>query len=250
MNSSMANIHSAVILSLILSRTIVTMHFRKNLTLLLTVILIIAGTCIIQQCQPDKNKVEASTVVNAFVGDQSCKSCHEPAFKAWSQSGHFKAMLPASDSSVSGDFNDRTLKADGISSHFFKKDGKFFINTEGEDGKYQDFEIKYTFGYYPLQQYLIEFPGGRMQATRASWDVKNKKWFYQFAGQKIPAHNWLHWTGNSANWNTMCASCHSTNLQKNYNTDSDSYHTTFSVLNVSCESCHGAGKLHVDYVNS
>ncbi|HZZ75052.1 MAG TPA: tetratricopeptide repeat protein, partial [Puia sp.] len=139
--------------------------------------------------------------------------------------------------------------ADGVSSRFFKKDGRFYINTEGADGSNQDFEIKYTFGYYPLQQYLVEFPGGRMQATRASWDVKNKKWFYQKAGVKIPAHNWLHWTGNAANWNTMCASCHSTNLQKNYIADSDSYHTTWSSVNVSCETCHGAGKQHIDYVN-
>ena len=48
----------------------------------------------------------------------------------------------------------------------------------------------------------------------------------------------------------MCASCHSTNLQKNYNIDADSYNTTYSVINVSCESCHGAGKLHIDFVNS
>jgi hypothetical protein len=110
--------------------------------------------------------------------------------------------------------------------------------------------VKYTFGFTPLQQYLVEFPGGRMQVPRISWDTKNKKWYHQYAGQKIPGHDWLHWTGNSQNWNTMCASCHSTNLQKNYNIDADTYNTTYSVINVSCESCHGAGKLHIDFVNS
>jgi hypothetical protein len=49
-------------------------------------------------------------------------------------SGHFKAMMPANDSSVSGDFNNKTLVAEGVSSRFYKKDGKYFINTEGEDG--------------------------------------------------------------------------------------------------------------------
>ena len=87
-----------------------------------------------------------------------------------------------------------------------------------------------------------------MQATRASWDLINKKWYNQYAGQKIPAHNWLHWTGNAQNWNTMCASCHSTNLQKNYNAETDSYHTTYSSINVSCETCHGAGQHHIDYI--
>jgi hypothetical protein len=148
-------------------------------------------------------------------------------------------MREANDSTVEGDFSGKTLVADGVSSRFYKKDGKYYINTQGVDGKNQDFEVKYTFGYFPLQQYLVEFSGGRLQATRASWDVKNKKWFHQYPGQHIPPHDWLHWTGNAQNWNTMCARCHSTNLQKNYNADADSYHTEFSVINVSCETCHG-----------
>ncbi len=225
------------------------MLIRRNLTILIILIFIVSGSLFIQQCKPNETRPSSETGINAFVGVQQCKNCHAAEYNAWSGSGHFKAMMPANDSTVAGDFNDRKLMANGVSSRFYKKDGKFYINTEGEDGNNQDFEIKYTFGYYPLQQYLVEFPGGRMQATRASWDVKNKKWFYQFAGQKIPAHNWLHWTGNSANWNTMCASCHSTNLQKNYSADSDVYHTTYSTINVSCETCHGAGKLHIDYIN-
>ncbi|MGE5519571.1 MAG: cytochrome c3 family protein, partial [Candidatus Dadabacteria bacterium] len=149
-----------------------------------------------------------------------------------------------------GNFNNTIYTADGITSRFFKKDGKFFINTQGEEGSYHDYEIKYTFGYFPLQQYLVDFPSGKMQATRQSWDSRKNKWFHQYPGQKIPSHDWLHWTGNAQNWNTTCARCHSTNLQKNYDFASDSYHTTYSVLTVSCESCHGPAKLHVDYVNS
>jgi predicted CXXCH cytochrome family protein len=225
------------------------MHLNRNLTLLIVVVFILSGTLFIEQCKPKDSKTDSDKGVNTFVGDQACQSCHAGEYTSWVGSGHFKAMMPASDSTVSGDFNNQKLVANGITSRFFKKNGKFYINTEGEDGSNRDFEIRYTFGYYPLQQYLVEFPGGRMQATRASWDVKNKKWFYQYAGQKIPAHNWLHWTGNAANWNTMCASCHSTNLQKNYNPDSDTYHSTWSSINVSCETCHGAGKLHIDYVN-
>jgi tetratricopeptide (TPR) repeat protein len=154
------------------------------------------------------------------------------------------------DSSVLGNFNDQQLQVDGVNSQFFKKGNNYYINTEGEDGINHDYLVKYTFGYFPLQQYLIEFPAGRMQSARVSWDSRNKKWFHQYANQKIPSHDWLHWTGNSQNWNTMCASCHSTNLQKNYNLEQDSYRTTFHEINVSCESCHGAGKSHIDYINT
>ena len=207
------------------------------------------GTFLVQQCKPNETAAPLKAGVNAFVGNQQCKSCHASEYKAWSGSGHFKAMQEANDSTVEGDFNGKILVADGVTSRFFKRDGKYYINTQGTDGRNQDFEIKYTFGYYPLQQYLVEFPGGKMQATRASWDVKNKKWFHQYAGQRLPPHDWLHWTGNAQNWNTMCARCHSTNLQKNYSNEADSFHTLFNEVNVSCETCHGAGKLHIDYIN-
>lgn len=184
-----------------------------------------------------------------YVGDESCKKCHKTEHHEWKKSDHFMSMLLPSDSTVFGDFNNVIFKADGVTSRFFKKGKKFFINTEGDDGKNYDFEVKYIFGYRPLQQYLVQFPGGRLQVPRLSWDVNKKRWFNQYAGQKIVSHDWLHWTGNSQNWNTMCASCHSTNLHKNYNTDTDTYKTSYSIINVSCESCHGEGQQHIDYVS-
>lgn len=227
--------------------------FRKRSVLVLCIftIFLFFGTTMLERCKPKDRKnslVQAGN--NEFAGDQTCKSCHVKEHNEWIQSHHFMAMQPANDSTVTGNFNNSTFTADGVTSHFFKKDGKFIINTQGDDAKNHDYEVKFIFGFTPLQQYLVEFPGGRMQVPRVSWDVIQKKWFHQYPGQKIPAHDWLHWTGNAQNWNTMCASCHSTNLQKNYDIESDSYKTTYSVINVSCESCHGAGKRHIDYVNS
>jgi tetratricopeptide (TPR) repeat protein len=43
----------------------------------------------------------------------------------------------------------------------------------------------------------------------------------------------------------MCAECHSTNLKKNYNLETDTYQTTWSDMDVGCEACHGPGSLHV-----
>ena len=187
---------------------------------------------------------------STFVGSASCKSCHASEYSEWLESDHYQAMLPANDSSVLGDFNQVSFAADGVTSSFFKKDGKFFINTEGPDGRNQDFEVAYTFGFYPLQQYLIAFPDGKLQPTRLSWDSKNNRWFNQYAGDIIDHRDWLHWTKNAQNWNTMCASCHSTNLQKNYDYTTDAYHTDFSEVNVSCESCHGPGSAHVEFLGS
>ncbi len=213
--------------------------------------LLVAAVLFLEYCKPqDKQTDLQANTENKFVGDQKCQSCHTKEYALWQQSDHYKAMMPANDSTVLGDFSDRTYTADGVSSRFFKRDGKYFINTEGPDGKTQDFEVLYTFGYKPLQQYLVAFPGGRMQVPRVSWDVNKKKWFHQYGGQKIDHRDWLHWSRGAQNWNTMCASCHSTNLQKNFNVEADSFHTTYDVINVSCESCHGAGKKHIDFVGS
>jgi predicted CXXCH cytochrome family protein len=202
--------------------------------------------------QTDKtNKSEpASTVESKYIGSTQCKSCHQSEFDEWQQSHHYIAMQPANDRTVLGDFNNTIFIADGVTSRFYKKEGSFYINTQGSDGKNNDYKVLYTFGFFPLQQYLISFPGGRMQTTRLSWDSREKKWFNQRAGEKIYHKDWLHWTGNAQNWNTMCASCHSTNLQKNYEFETDTYHTTWSEVNVACESCHGPGGKHADFVKT
>ena len=209
---------------------------------------------LLENCDSPKAKKYMVPLVTAslegFVGSSTCQSCHTKEYKDWKKSDHFRAMEPANDSTVLGDFNNTAFTANGVTNKFFKKNGKFIINTQGDDGKNHDYEVLYTFGFFPLQQYLIAFPGGRMQATRVSWDARDKKWFHQYGDQKIHHHDWIHWTGLGQNWNTMCASCHSTDLQKNYNFSKDVYNTTWKELNVTCESCHGPGGKHVNFVNS
>ena len=160
------------------------------------------------------------------------------------------AMMVAADSTVLADFDNKTFKSQGITSRFFKKDGKFYVNTAGPKGIYQDYEIKYTFGVRPLQQYIVEFPKGKYQCLRTAWDTKNNKWYDLYPNMKIVHEEWLYWTNGGLRWNIMCADCHSTLVKKNYNTDSDSYHTTFAEINVSCEACHGPGKKHIQFVSS
>ena len=222
----------------------------KILVVIAMTFFVLSGTFFLQRCKPKETEnASLKNSQNEFIGDKSCKSCHANEYNDWLQSHHFMAMQPPNDSTVKGNFDNTSFTSDGVTSRFFKRDGKFFINTQGDDGNNHDYEVKYTFGFTPLQQYLVEFPGGRMQVPRVSWDTKKKKWFHQYPGQKISSRDWLHWTGNAQNWNTMCASCHSTNLQKNYTIDADSYNTSYSVINVSCESCHGPGKLHIEFVN-
>jgi predicted CXXCH cytochrome family protein len=186
--------------------------------------------------------------INAsYVDNQACAECHQKEFQDWTGSDHQLAMGLPSDQTVRGDFNNTLFSNYGVTSRFFRKDGKFFVNTETGDGSLADFEIKYTFGVRPLQQYLIEFPGGRMQALGAAWDTNKHHWFHLYPSEKISHNDPLHWTRLYQNWNLMCADCHSTNLKKNYDPQTETYKTTWDVINVSCQSCHGPGSAHVEW---
>ncbi|MBS0196265.1 MAG: hypothetical protein JSR77_05860 [Planctomycetes bacterium] len=202
-------------------------------------------------------KPRASTVRSAagpatYVGAVTCKKCHDDEFKTWTGSHHELAMQPANEKTVLGNFNDAAFDYFGIESLFFKKDGKFMVRTDGPNGALADYEVAFTFGVFPLQQYLVGLPGGRYQALHLAWDSRPKdaggqRWFHLYPNERIPHDDQLHWTGLYQNWNLMCAECHSTNLRKGYDASTNSYKTTFSEINVACESCHGPGSRHVDW---
>jgi predicted CXXCH cytochrome family protein len=180
-----------------------------------------------------------------FVGREVCRPCHQQAYDTWKGSDHDLAMDVASDDTVLGDFDDAVFTSKGITTRFFRRDGKFFVNTQGPDGTPADFEITYVFGHDPLQQYLVPFPGGRLQCLTIAWDRDLGRWFDLYPDQEIPPTDWLHWTRAAQNWNGMCAECHSTNLKKNYDPETQTYATTWSEIDVSCEACHGPGSRHV-----
>ncbi len=181
----------------------------------------------------------------AFVGSVACRDCHLAEFERWTGSDHDKAMDVATDETVLGDFNDATFSDGRVTSRFYRRDGRFFVFTEGPTGEMTEFEITYVFGHDPLQQYLVPFPGGRLQTLNVTWDAVSKRWYKQYPAQDISPGDWLHWTRAAQNWNGMCAECHSTNLKKGYDPSSDSYRTTWSDIDVGCEACHGPGSRHV-----
>ena len=130
-------------------------------------------------------------------------------------------------------------------SRMFTEDGAYFVETDNSEGELEVFPVKYVFGLRPLQQYLVEFEDGRVQCLPTAWDTENRRWYHLYPKEQIPHNDPLHWTGSFQNWNYMCAECHSTNLKKNYDVDANEYDTTWAEINVSCETCHGQGGLHV-----
>ncbi len=197
----------------------------------------------------------ATPAAATYVGSETCAGCHQAEAKLWQTSQHKKAMDHATDRSVLGDFSGVTFEYYGATSRFFRKDRKFFVETDGPDGKLATFEIKYTFGLDPLQQYLIEFPDGRIQALSIAWDSRPKdqggqRWFHLYPDENIRHDDVLHWTKLNQNWNFMCAECHSTGVRKNYDAATDRFATTWSEISVGCETCHGTGSDHIAWARN
>jgi len=189
-----------------------------------------------------------------FVGRNSCAACHQEELARWTGSHHDRAMELATEETVLGDFNGETFDWYGEQTRYWRDGKKFMVTAEGPDGQPHDYEVKYTFGFTPLQQYMVEFPDGRVQVQRVSWNTEKKEWFYvtppDVTAERIPAGDPLHWTGITQNWNSTCAECHSTNLKKNYDLAQNAYHTTFSEIDVSCEECHGPASLHLELASA
>lgn len=219
---------------------------------LLFALMVLAGLgWFVQRRQPPDHAVPQNPPSEPqFTGSAACAECHVKEYQAWRNSHHALAMQEADDRTVLGDFSGVTFSQGGVTSTFFQRDGKFFVHTDGPDGKPADFEVKYTFGVTPMQQYLIPFPDGRMQALGIAWDSRPKgqggrRWFHLYPDDPPKPGEILHWTGRDQTWNYQCAECHVTDFRKNYDLGQSRYASAWTEMGVGCEACHGPGSEHV-----
>jgi tetratricopeptide (TPR) repeat protein len=208
-----------------------------------------APLLLVAACGSESEPVAVEPGPADFVGSTACANCHEVEYDDWLGSHHELAMQVANASSVLGNFSDSEFEYFGKKTSFTNRNGKYYVSTENKHGEQQEFRVDYAFGVTPLQQYLVEFPGGRLQALPFAWDSRDaadggQRWYHLYPDEYIGPGDELHWTGRYQNWNYMCAECHSTNLVMGYDATSKTFDTTYSELSVGCEACHGPGSEH------
>lgn len=187
-----------------------------------------------------------------YVGSAACLDCHQDAARDWTGSHHQLAMLPADAASVLAPFNNESATYEDSTLVFSRSSDAgsvegFFVDVRQAEDTTR-YQVTHTFGVYPLQQYLVIFPQGRLQVLPLAWDSRpaeagGQRWFAPL-GHMAPQDRPV-WTSWQYNWNTMCAECHSTQLEKRYDFASDTFDTTWSDVSVGCEACHGPGSIHV-----
>ncbi|RJG10550.1 hypothetical protein D3879_21385 [Pseudomonas cavernicola] len=182
-----------------------------------------------------------------WVDEQQCQACHADAVKAWQGSHHQLAMQPANAGTVLGDFREQPLDSNGVSTRFRREGDSFWLNSEGANGQRADFKVAYTFGLEPLQQYLLELPGGRLQAHDTAWDVEKQQWFHLYPEQQVDSRHPLHWSGSQQNANAMCIECHTSGFQRGFDADRPRFDSRWQALGVGCQSCHGPASNHLQW---
>ena len=177
------------------------------------------------------------------VSSQKCTTCHQKPQHDWMQSDHAKAMSVADKESVLADFNNVDVEHYGQKAHFFIHNNRYNV-TISYDNNTDTYPIKYAFGHFPLQQYLVETEKGKLQVLPFAWDSREKaqggqRWYHNYSHEEISPEDRLHWRQPLQNWNGMCADCHSDGLVREYNPEENSFNSQFDNINVGCLSCHG-----------
>ena len=215
---------------------------RKHIPVLSAAVVLLAF--VFAACGDEAADTPHPAVVAQWVDPAACMSCHEREHGAWTGSHHDLAMQEATEATVLGDFGDAVFTRHGVETRFYRKDDAFLVRTDGPDGKATEYPVAYVFGIDPLQQVLLDVGGGRLQVLSVCWDVHEKRWFHLY-DEPIPHDDPLHWTGPFQNWNYMCAECHTTELDRGFDLETNTYDTTWSEIHVGCQSCHGPGSEHV-----
>jgi len=180
---------------------------------------------------------------NQPISNQQCITCHQQSQHDWQQSDHANAMAIADKTSVLANFDNKQVEHYGQKAFFFLKDERYQV-TISYDDKTDTYPIKYAFGHFPLQQYLVETEPGKLQVLPFAWDSRNKaeggqRWYHNYSHEEIRPEDRLHWRQPLQNWNGMCADCHSDGLVRDYNPEKNSFTSQFDNINVGCLSCHG-----------
>ena len=113
-------------------------HSRTGATGRVVRALALAATALALGCQrgeqPAQTRRAASTASPSFVGSAKCATCHPKETDAFRGSDHARAMQPATDQTVLGNFDQARITHRGVTSTFRRRDGKFFVRTDGPDG--------------------------------------------------------------------------------------------------------------------
>ena len=164
----------------------------------------------------------------------------------WKTSHHAKANRPVSIVRDAAAFTPaRSVEESGVTYELALNGTEFKLHVVDDDSRTVSYDLVGVIGETPLRQYLAVLPGNKFQTISATYDVINDRWVDIFAGQDRLPGEWGHWTGQGMNWNANCAYCHTTEYDKGFDFEANTYHSTWVQQGLACAECHSGLEDHV-----
>ncbi len=148
-----------------------------------------------------------ATPVAAFVGSQTCKSCHVGNYDSWRNTLHANMIRPAGKGDLSN------ARADLSQPGAPKPDQYDWAFVIG--------------GWYKEERYAYRDAAGTIKTGEFEYNAPKK----QFTLRRDRAGNL-----ESLDWINECGACHTTGMNPNTR--------QWSEVNIACEACHGPGADH------
>ena len=183
----------------------------------------------------------AAGIRQGRLSSEYCISCHAEAGKQWRGSAHQLANQKIGNLFTLASFSGDTAKTFAADYRFTQDHGPLpKIEERRRDGSVHEYRPSMVIGHATLRPFLIETTPGTFQTTDVAWDPVKHEWFGIFppTEERNPGE-WGHWTGQSMNWNSMCARCHMTVYNKGYDEVTGGYRSTWLEQGIGCVQCHG-----------
>ncbi|MES2885973.1 MAG: cytochrome c3 family protein [Pseudomonadota bacterium] len=198
---------------------------------------------------------------DAFVGSNTCLSCHADHHASWKRTYHRTMTQEASHQSVQGAFDGQVVNAWGVPVRPLQREGKYLFEYLDPNTKavQATVEVSRTVGSHRYQQYLSKDADGRYARMHLIWHIGDQRWVhYNGAFLYDDAQSFNQ---HSAVWNPNCIFCHNTGVNPNI-TNEDAllkramqgerfnylnaahWDSEVAELGIACESCHGPGATH------
>jgi tetratricopeptide (TPR) repeat protein/nitrate/TMAO reductase-like tetraheme cytochrome c subunit len=128
--------------------------------------------------------------------------------------------------------------------------GEGWMSETGPEGE-KKYSMAHALGGKNVYYFLTPLEKGKLQTLPLAYDVNKKEWFdTAMSGVRHFAEpeddEPVHWKDRRYTFNTACYRCHVSQLDTNYDLETDAYDTTWAEPGINCETCHGPGDEHVE----
>ncbi|QSQ21763.1 HEAT repeat domain-containing protein [Pyxidicoccus parkwayensis] len=191
----------------------------------------------------------AAHPASTYIGSEACSECHEDEHTAWSKDWHSRALSPATQKFVVGNFRNAHFKGESSEAWTRRDADKHLMRTRGADGELSEFPVNWVVGGKRMQDPITVLPDGRWQVLPIYFHVTGKGEWVDYSetkqGALTPDHPFF-WANFRRSAQHACLDCHVTGLEASYDRTAHTWSTRFTDHGVACESCHGPGSKHAD----